>query len=98
MKFRAINYDSDRGNWRLFSDCLRLLVARTVDEIPALLAEAEAASRQGQYAVGFVAYDADARNRGVSNAGSDLPLAAFGIFQNFEDYSLVENDLSLIHI
>ena len=41
MKFRAINYDSDRGNWRLFSDCLRLLVARTVDEIPALLAEAE---------------------------------------------------------
>lgn len=92
MKFRAINYDSDRGNWRLFSDCLRLLVARTVDEIPALLAEAEAASRQGQFAVGFVAYDADARNREVSKAGRDLPLAAFGIFQNFEDYSLVEND------
>jgi para-aminobenzoate synthetase/4-amino-4-deoxychorismate lyase len=92
VNFRAISYDGDSGRWRLFGDCQRLLIARTVDEITSLLAEVEAVSRQGQFAVGYVAYEADPRSQGGTAATTELPLAAFGVFQDFEDYSLVESD------
>jgi para-aminobenzoate synthetase / 4-amino-4-deoxychorismate lyase len=74
------------------SDVRGTLQAWTLPEVEGVLAEAEAATRQGWTAAGFVAYDAapafdaalsvpsgQAPSAGVG-AGVDLPLAWFGLF------------------
>ncbi|HWE41907.1 MAG TPA: aminodeoxychorismate synthase component I, partial [Gemmatimonadaceae bacterium] len=66
----------------LFRDPLRVLVAERVDEVAAVLDEAERAARAGYHAVGFVAYEAaPAFDPALTvRATTPLPLAWFGIF------------------
>jgi para-aminobenzoate synthetase / 4-amino-4-deoxychorismate lyase len=66
----------------LFSAPRRILRADRLEEITAVLAEVEAETRAGRFAVGYIAYEAapafDPALR--VRTGSTLPLAWFGIF------------------
>lgn len=71
------------ASWR-FDGYLGALVAGTADQVVGVLEQAEAATRQGLYAVGFVAYEA-ARALNPHLPGrepeSGLPLAWFALFR-----------------
>jgi len=65
-----------------FSDPVRIITARTVDEVIPALAEIEKATSQGLWAAGFIGYEAapafDAAFR--VRTGGSLPLLCFGLF------------------
>ncbi|CAH2030212.1 aminodeoxychorismate synthase component I [Trichlorobacter ammonificans] len=69
-------------SWR-FSGHLGTLAAMTPQEVPVVLAQAEAAAQQGRFAVGFVAYEAaQALNPHLpSLPRTGLPLAWFALFR-----------------
>ena len=76
--------DIDGGRWRArFTHPHRVLIARTLAEVPAVIAQAEAAARDEHWVVGFVAYEAapafDPALR-VKAAQTLLPLAAFAVY------------------
>ncbi len=76
--------DIDGGRWRArFAHPHRVLIARTLAEVPAVIAQAEAAARDEHWVVGFVAYEAapafDPALR-VKTAQTLLPLAAFAVY------------------
>ncbi|MFY9329140.1 MAG: aminodeoxychorismate synthase component I [Georgfuchsia sp.] len=80
--------DIDGGRWRMrFAHPHRLLVAHTLAEVPAVIAQAEAAARDEHWVVGFVAYEAasafDPALR-TSTLESGLPLAAFAVYSHDE--------------
>ena len=66
-----------------FSHPLNLLLARTLDQVEAVIAEAHAQARAGRWVIGFVAYEAapafDAALR-VREPNGLLPLAAFAVY------------------
>lgn len=68
---------------RLFLHPEKTLVAASPDEIPALLADLEAATQSKKFAAGFFAYEAGAAFEPTSSLGAPPlgePLAWFGIF------------------
>ncbi|MDK9717374.1 MAG: aminodeoxychorismate synthase component I [Trichlorobacter sp.] len=70
-------------SWR-FGGHVSTLVAETADQVVTVLEQAEAASQQGLYAVGFVAYEAaHALNPHLPSLPSEpgLPLVWFALFQ-----------------
>ncbi len=71
------------ASWR-FDGHLRTLVAETPDQVQSVLEQAEAATRQGLYAVGFVAYEAAQALNPYLPAlppRDDLPLVWFALFR-----------------
>ncbi|WIM05048.1 MAG: chorismate-binding protein [Candidatus Nitricoxidivorans perseverans] len=83
MKAR-IDFPEDGGRLRLaFSNPVEPLTAHRLDEVAAVIAEAERQARAGRWAVGFVAYEAapafDAALKVRPPAGF-LPLAAFAVY------------------
>ena len=70
-------------SWR-FDGHIRTLVAETSDQVVSVLEQAEAATKQGLYAVGFVAYEAArALNPHLPSLAPEtgLPLAWFALFK-----------------
>jgi len=75
--------DRFSASWR-FDVYLRTLVAETADQVVSVLEQAEAATKQGMYAVGFVAYEAaHALNPHLPSLASEpgLPLVWFSLFR-----------------
>ncbi len=72
----------------------RWLVARALDDVPAVLREAEGEARGGRLAVGYVAYEAGpAFDPAVaSHAPGELPPAAFALFSRWEVVLALEAD------
>lgn len=75
--------DQFSASWR-FDGHVSTLVAETPDQVVTVLEQAEAATKQGLYAVGFVAYEAaHALNPHLPSLPSEpgLPLVWFALFQ-----------------
>lgn len=75
--------DRFSASWR-FDGHVGTLVAETPEQVVSVLEQAEAATQQGLYAVGFVAYEAaQALNPHLTSLPprSGLPLAWFGLFR-----------------
>lgn len=75
--------DRFSASWR-FNGYIRTLVAETTDQVVSVLEQAEAATKQGLYAVGFVAYEAArALNPHLPSLAPEtgLPLAWFALFK-----------------
>lgn len=75
--------DRFSASWR-FDGHVRTLVAETPEQVVSVLEQAEAATQQGLYAVGVVAYEAaQALNPHLTSLPprSGLPLAWFGLFK-----------------
>lgn len=86
--------DRFSASWR-FDGYVRTLVAETTDQVVSVLEQAEAATQQGLYAVGFVAYEAArALNTHLPGlaAKPGLPLAWFALFS--ERHQAVKANLS----
>ena len=86
--------DRFSASWR-FSGHVRTLVAETSDQVVSVLEQAEAATQQGLYAVGFVAYEAArALNPHLPGLAPEpgLPLAWFALFS--ERHQAAKNDLT----
>lgn len=76
--------DRFSASWR-FDGYIRTLVAETSDQVVSVLEQAEAATRQGLHAVGFVAYEAaQALNPHLPALPprDGLPLVWFSLFKN----------------
>ncbi|WP_010161030.1 aminodeoxychorismate synthase component I [Sphingomonas sp. PAMC 26617] len=72
---------------RLYTDPLRIVQARTVDEIDAVLAAVRAARADGLHAVGFLTYEAAAAFEPAldSPPTTGQPLAWFGLFATYRE-------------
>jgi len=81
-RFQVILRTPWRGPWRRFSRPLRVVVAREASQVRDALREADAAVHDGNYAAGFVTYEAaGAFGFAVHDHAADgLPLVALGIF------------------
>lgn len=70
------------GPWRRFSDPVRVIRAHRGDEVRDALAAVDGAVRNGDYAAGFVTYEAaSAFGLPVGAPAAGLPLVAFGIYE-----------------
>jgi len=67
----------------LFETPVEVLTARTVAEVPAVMAAAEQALRDGCHVAGWVAYEAASAfdSALITQAPSDVPLVCFGIYR-----------------
>ncbi|WP_010184399.1 aminodeoxychorismate synthase component I [Sphingomonas sp. PAMC 26605] len=72
---------------RLYRDPVRIVTARTPDEIMPALAELRAARRAGLHAAGYLSYEAGAAFEPTLGPPpvSDFPLAWFGLFADFAE-------------
>jgi para-aminobenzoate synthetase/4-amino-4-deoxychorismate lyase len=90
-------HDGTKGSrWRArFAHPHRVLVARTLAEVPIVIAQAEQAARDGHWGVGFVAYEAapafDPALQ-VRTPAAALPLAAFAVYSYDEAVSADAGD------
>ncbi len=73
---------------RLYRDPVRCLVAKTADQLDAILAELRAAGRQGLHAAGYLSYEAgfafEPRLRPLLDAMEPQTLAWFGLFERHD--------------
>ncbi|CAG4884204.1 Para-aminobenzoate synthase, aminase component [Georgfuchsia toluolica] len=81
--------DIDGGRWRMrFVQPHRLFITHVLDEVPTVIAQAEAAARDEHWVVGFVAYEAapafDPALQ-VKAATAALPLAAFAVYGSYDE-------------
>ena len=80
-EFHAVFRTPFGGPWRRFADPERVLSARGADSVKQVLAQVDAAVRDGMYAAGFVTYEAaGAFGLPVKGRHGTLPLASFGLF------------------
>lgn len=72
-----------RGDWLHLDAPSHVVSARTADEVPGVLRRVEEATRRGQYAAGYVAYEAaPAFDRAfVTRSSGAMPLAVFGLYE-----------------
>lgn len=80
--FDALVFDSDEDAWLRFTDASSVHIATTSDAVPAVLDAVESACAAGKFAVGYVSYEAAGAfdDALISYPPGELPLAAFGIF------------------
>lgn len=87
-------HDAARQRWLHFAAPDRVLVAHTLEEVPAVLRQAGACAQAGEWAAGFVAYEAapafDAALR-VRDPG-DFPLCWFGLYAAPEAVALPQGE------
>ena len=73
--------------WRLFSQPAKILSASSPDEVPGVLNAAQQAADDGQYAAGFLCYEAapglDKACR--THSATNMPLAWFALFNDFQE-------------
>lgn len=86
-----------RQGWRAFSfeDVCDELIARTADDVPRVLAQAQDAVKRGLHVAGYLAYEAATGldpHLAVHPAPSELPLACFGIFRTRRSPTSRESD------
>jgi para-aminobenzoate synthetase/4-amino-4-deoxychorismate lyase len=83
--------DVDGGRWRAgFAHPHRVLLAHSKTEVAEVIAAAEQAARDGQWVVGFVAYEAASAFDAALETHqpvADLPLAAFAVYGHAEQPS-----------
>ena len=74
--------DAAAAQWLRFTDPLEILVARSVAEVPGVIAAAERRAADGLYAAGFLTYEASPAFDGALTAypAGALPPACFGVF------------------
>lgn len=72
------------GRSMLFRNPLRVLRARTPDEVPGVLAALDAAVAERHYVAGFVSYDAG-ESPGLDASRADPPCAWFGVYAEVEE-------------
>jgi len=87
--FDALIYDSDEEAWLRFTGASSVYIAKTNDDVAAVLDIIEAASAKGKYAVGYVSFEAASAfdSALVHHPSGSLPLAAFAIFDQAEETS-----------
>ena len=85
--FDALIYDSDEEVWLRFTEASAVHIAKTNEEVAAVLDTIEAACAEGKYAVGYVSFEAAGAFDCalVHHPAGSLPLAAFGIFLQLFD-------------
>ena len=85
--FDALIYDSDEEAWLRFTGASSVYIAKTNDDVAAVLDIIEAASAKGKYAVGYVSFEAASAfdSALVHHPSGSLPLAAFAIFDQAEE-------------
>ena len=85
----ALFPDIESG-WLRFANPHRVLIARELDEVPAVLHEAESECISGKHAVGFISYEAapafDDALAAFASPPPPLPMAWFGIFDSPTKY------------
>ncbi|MEQ6390111.1 aminodeoxychorismate synthase component I [Bacillaceae bacterium S4-13-58] len=87
----------DLPSQNLFINPLRILEARTIEEIETLFLEIEKENECGHYVAGFVSYEAASafdKHHKVHPRNSDFPLAWFGVYDKAEAYSFEEKNTS----
>jgi para-aminobenzoate synthetase/4-amino-4-deoxychorismate lyase len=87
--FDALIYDSDEEAWLRFTGASSVHIAKTNDDVAAVLDIIEAACAKGKYAVGYVSFEAASAfdSALVHHPSGSLPLAAFAIFDQAEETS-----------
>ena len=87
--FDALIYDTDEEAWLRFTGASSVYIAKTNDDVAAVLDIIEAASAKGKYAVGYVSFEAASAfdSALVHHPSGSLPLAAFAIFDQAEETS-----------
>ena len=87
--FDALIYDSDEEVWLRFTEASAVHIAKTNEEVAAVLDTIEAACAEGKYAVGYVSFEAAGAFDCalVHHPAGSLPLAAFAIFDHAEETS-----------
>ena len=85
--FDALIYDTDEEAWLRFTGASSVYIAKTNDDVAAVLDIIEAASAKGKYAVGYVSFEAASAfdSALVHHPSGSLPLAAFAIFDQAEE-------------
>jgi para-aminobenzoate synthetase/4-amino-4-deoxychorismate lyase len=85
--FDALIYDSDEEAWLRFTGASYVYIAKTNDDVTAVLDIIEAACAKGKYAVGYVSFEAASAfdSALVHHPSESLPLAAFAIFDHVEE-------------
>lgn len=78
----------------LFRNPVRVVVARTVAEVPAAMAAVDEGLRGGLYAAGYVSYEAASAfdSALATQPPSALPLVCFGLFTSAEDAAPLQED------
>lgn len=80
---------------RLYRDPVRVIVARTRDEVRPALAMLDAATTEGLHAAGYFAYEAGhALEPKLGTPATSGPLLWFGLFERFE--TIVANDVTTL--
>ena len=79
---------------RAFADPADILIARSLDEVTHVIAEAEAAARRGLYAAGWISYEAAPAFDPVLTVrtGSRMPLVWFGLFDRISEIPETTSD------
>jgi len=87
LMFDALIYDSDEEAWLRFTGASSVYIAKTNDDVAAVLDIIEAACAKGKYAVGYVSFEAASAfdSALVHHPSGSLPLAAFAIFDQAEE-------------
>jgi len=87
--FDALIYDSDEEVWLRFTDASAVHIAKTNEDVAAVLDTIEAACAEGKYAVGYVSFEAAGAFDCalVHHPAGSLPLAAFAVFDKAEEAS-----------
>lgn len=88
MSLKATLYNSGTGLWETYENPVGLLKAWDVSEVRRVLQKAERASQKGLTAIGFVSFEATAAfDEAFISAGSDRPLALFGLYDRINSVS-----------
>ena len=87
--FDALIYDTDEEAWLRFTGASSVYIAKTNDDVAAVLDIIEGACAKGKYAVGYVSFEAASAfdSALVHHPSGSLPLAAFAIFDQAEETS-----------
>jgi para-aminobenzoate synthetase/4-amino-4-deoxychorismate lyase len=91
QNIRAVVYDSFAKQWLSFQNPSDVLVCHDLHAIPNTLYQVEEKTAAGNYAVGFLSYEAaPAFDPAFVVKPSDFPLAAFAVFQQAEKINLAD--------
>ena len=92
MQNSVIIRDPARGGWLRFSEPRHLMIAHSVDDVPACVAEVERRVAEGFHAAGLISYEAAPAFDDALTVrdGCDVPLLWFGVYDAPEVIGLPE--------